>query len=110
VAVKVTVRPEISSDFQQLPSDALRLKAARYLLRLKEHPRLGLPLTDHPKLGDLSDCRKIYFDERDDVPPRYRIVYKLIPDAVNPKEVEVVVVGRRASEKVYHDAIQRLGR
>jgi hypothetical protein len=109
VAVKVTVRAEISVDFQNLPSDALRLEAARYLLRLRDHPRLGLPLSVHPELGDLSDCRKIYFDERDG-PPRYRIVYKLVPDATTPREVDVVVVGPRASEKVYREAIQRLGR
>jgi hypothetical protein len=30
-------------------------------------------------MGDLADCRKIYFDERADIAPRWRIVYRLTP-------------------------------
>ncbi|MBA2359834.1 MAG: hypothetical protein H0V79_02675 [Actinobacteria bacterium] len=111
MAVSVTVRPEIPGDFQNLPTHDLRLEAARYLLRLRDHPWLGLPLADHPKLGDLSDCRKIYFDEHDDIPPRYRIVYKLsLDESGQAKGVDVVIVGPRASEQVYREALARLGR
>ena len=79
-------------------------------MRLKTHPHLGLRLSDHPLIGDLADCRKIYFDEAADRPPRYRIVYRLKPNEDTPSNVEVIVIGRRASAEVYKEAIRRLGR
>lgn len=61
-------------------------------------------------MGDLSDCRKLYFDERSDVPPRWRIVYRLLPDEAVPWSVDVVSIGRRAYAEAYVLAAQRLGR
>ena len=79
-------------------------------MRLKRHPRLGLDLFDHAQFGDLSDCRKIYFDEERNVSPRWRIVYRLVPDALNPTSVEIVSIGRRRHAEVYIVAARRLGR
>jgi hypothetical protein len=77
---------------------------------LKRHPRLGLDLLAHPVYGDLSDCKKIYFDEEADVSPRWRIVYRLMPNAANPTSVEIVSIGRRQYAEAYTVAVRRLGR
>lgn len=82
----------------------------RYLAELKRRPRLGLQLIDHATLGDLSDCRKIYFDEDRNVGPRWRIVYRLVPNAQKPRTIEVVSIGRRRNAEVYTVALRRLGR
>jgi hypothetical protein len=39
---------------------------------------------------DLSDCFKIYIDER-----RHRIVYRLLLNAKRPETVDVIVIGER---------------
>ncbi len=62
-------------------------------------------------MGDLSDCRKVYFDEPDyDGAPRYRLVYRLLPNEVQAVEVEAVATGRRAAMAAYVEAARRLGR
>jgi hypothetical protein len=98
------------ADYANLPTETLRREALRYLTRLKKHPRLGLELRDHPTLGDLSDCRKVYFDENPNVPPRWRIVYRLVPNALSPTSVEIVSIGKRAYGEAYRVAVTRLGR
>ena len=72
----------------------------------------GVPLEDHPSVGDLSDCRKVYFDEDDEGKPRFRLVYRLLPNEVEAIEVEAVAVavGRRAAMDAYVRAARRLGR
>jgi mRNA-degrading endonuclease YafQ of YafQ-DinJ toxin-antitoxin module len=106
----VRLGPDQRADYAALRTEALRLEALRYLTRLKQHPRLGTQLRDHPTMGDLSDCRKIYFDERADVAPRWRIVYRLLPNADAPTVVEIVSIGRRAYADAYLIAARRLGR
>lgn len=106
----VTLGADQRADFAALPTEALRRAALRYLTRLKTTPRLGKRLRDHPTMGDLADCRKIYFDERDDVPPRWRIVYRLVPDAEHPRSVEVISIGKRAHASAYVLAARRLRR
>ncbi len=108
--LSVKLGPEQRADFAALPYEALRLEAFRYLTRLKQHPYHGTPLRNHPTMGDLSDCWKIYFDERDDVPPRWRIVYRLTPNNDRPTAVEIISIGRRAYADAYLVAAQRLGR
>jgi len=39
------------------------------------------------------DCRKLYFDEQRDMDPRYRIIYRLLPDEDGPTKVEVPGAG-----------------
>jgi hypothetical protein len=43
-------------------------------------------------------------------PLRFRIVYRLVPDATAPKEADAIVIGRRVNEAVYREAMRRLGR
>lgn len=110
MTVEVNLWPQASQDFRQLPLDVLRWEALRYITRLRTEPYLGTPLRDHPLLGDLSDCRKIYLDERHDVDPRWRIVYRLLPNDGAPRFAEVIVIGAREGAAVYHEAMKRLAR
>lgn len=110
MTIAVDVRPEVSGDFRDLPTDTLRWEALRYLARLKEEAYLGRSLQDHPELGDLRDCRKIFLDERHDVDPRFRIVYRLLPNETNPEVADVIIIGPRAEAAVYLDALKRLRR
>jgi hypothetical protein len=59
--------------------------------------------------GDLSDCRKIYFDIDNNQKPRYRLVYRLTPTEVRAVAVEAVSVGERRSLDAYVRAARNLG-
>ena len=107
----VTLRSEAANDFRVLPNRALQLEAARFLIKLKAKPHLGLRLERREYTGDLSDCRKIYFDEGPDRKPRYRIVYRLLPDEGRPEIVDVIIIGKKYGPKgAYAEATERLGR
>ena len=108
--VEVTLWPQVREDFRALPSDKLRWEAMRYIVILREKPKLGIPLTDHPIWGDLSDCRKIFLDEAHDADPRWRIIYRLLPDESNPTTADVIMVGPREDDQVYRTVMQRLQR
>jgi hypothetical protein len=105
MAVEVKVRPEVSDDIRALPSDDLRLEALREILEIREFPFRSKPLGKLSTTGDLSDCRKKYFDHA-----RYRVIYRLLPDEQNPTQADVIVVGPRVGLTAYNEAIQRLGR
>lgn len=60
--------------------------------------------------GDLSDCRKIYFDIDDNQKPRYRLVYRLTPSEVRAVAVEAVSVGERRGLDAHMRAAKNLGR
>ncbi len=64
-------------------------------VRLKRNPYLGQPLGLEPRVGDLTGCRKIYFDESEHVTPGYRVVYQLLPDEQNPVSIDYDALGRR---------------
>jgi hypothetical protein len=71
----------------------------------------GQPLENHPEIGDLSDCFKLYFDVRKDMSPGYRLVYrKLTSGEIEGVSIEAIAVGRRQAFEVYKVAIERLGR
>jgi mRNA-degrading endonuclease YafQ of YafQ-DinJ toxin-antitoxin module len=110
VTVKVNLWPQVTEDFRSLPTNGLRLMAMKHLLRLEDEPYFGLHLTDHPVWGDLSDCRKIYLDESHEVDPRWRIIYKLLPDEQNPDVADVMIIGPRDDDLVYRQVMVRLGR
>lgn len=103
---KLKLRRDALEDLKRLPSKRLRQVALEWLYRIEREPRLGQRLTWQRSTGDLSECRKIYFD-KDDQPRRlnfvartkpeqgagYRIVYRLLPDDETAKEAEVIAVG-----------------
>jgi hypothetical protein len=81
----------------------------------KENPRLGKPCGFAFSTGNLSDCRKLYFDEQRDMGPRYRIVYRLVPDEDSPTKAEVIRIGLKVpygdEEQIYRQvgrALERL--
>jgi mRNA-degrading endonuclease YafQ of YafQ-DinJ toxin-antitoxin module len=110
VPVEVKPWPQVNDDLRALPTDKLRWEALRYIVRLRDEPYLGRKLKDHPALGDLSDCRKIFLDEAHDVDPRWRIVYRLLPNEAHPEVADVIIVGPRESEEVYLEVMRRLER
>lgn len=70
----------------------------------------GLPLEAHGGTGNVSDCRKVYFDLDPKAQPRFRLVYRLQPDEKNPARVQAVAVGYRANLDAYVRAARNLGR
>lgn len=105
MTITVLPRQEVSDDLRKLGSNALRLEASMKMVELESHPYMGQPLGIHPTTGDLSDCRKIPFDNY-----RHRIVYRLRPNEMKPTEADVIVVGPREALEVYDLAVSRLGR
>ena len=103
MAVEVILRQEANEDLRRLGSAALKLEAVKFLIRLERNPRFGLPLGPH-EVGDLSGCRKIYFNGA-----RHRIVYRLLPDERAPTTVDVIAIGPREALAVYVSAVERLG-
>jgi hypothetical protein len=104
VNCEVKIETEALSDLGNL-TPTLLAEAYALLVKLKAAPTLGQPLGEHPEIGDLSDCRKLYFNGS-----RHRVIYQLQPDDANPRRVRVLAVGRRANLLVYRSAMQRLGR
>lgn len=81
---------------------------------LRDHPRFGKELENHPTLGDLSGARTLYVidfaEQKVEWPPPYRIVYRLLPDEKTPEKVQVIWAGERRNGLVYETAARRLGR
>ena len=103
---RVKLRSEALEDLKRLPSKRLRRVELEWLYRIEREPHLGQRLTWQRSTGDLSECRKIYFDKGDE--PRrdnfvartkpeqgagYRIVYRLLPDDKLAEHAEVIAVG-----------------
>ena len=103
--LRAVTREDLQADFDALPTDELQHEAAKMMLRLKRRPYLGQRLGHDTRVGDLSDCRKVYFDEA-----RYRVVYRLLPDEQAPSKVEILAVGPRADLEAYKAAARRLSR
>lgn len=71
----------------------------------------GLRLEERKGTADLSDCRKIYFDlDPREQRPRFRLVYRLLPDEARPVRVQAVAVGYRANLDAYVRAARNLRR
>lgn len=104
MTLPVKVGDDAKADLAALPIP-LRVEAFTWMLKLPDAPKLGQPLGEHGETGDLSDCRKIYFNRA-----RHRIIYRLAPTEENPARIEVIAVGARASLRVYLEAARRLGR
>lgn len=97
-------------DMQSLPSDLQNV--AFYLMDDLARGRIrGKPLENHPEIGDLPDCFKLYFDVRKEMSPGYRLVYREFTSGdIERVCIEAIAVGRRQAFEVYKVAIERLGR
>lgn len=71
----------------------------------------GLELEERAGTADLSDCRKVYFDlDPREEQPKFRLVYRLLPNETHPRTVQAVAVGYRANLDAYVRAARNLGR
>jgi hypothetical protein len=108
--------PTAKQQLLDLPSKVLKRRALELLAQAsKENPKLGKPCGFAFSTGNLSDCRKLYFDEMRDMDPRYRIVYRLLPDGDGPTKAEVIRIGLKVpygnQEQIYRQvgrALERL--
>lgn len=92
-------------------SETLWLACGRLLRAITNQEIEGRLLVRRVTPGDLSDCRKVYFDESPDDPrPGWRLVLRFRPDDRNRVQVQIVAIGRRKDGEVYETAVERLGR
>jgi hypothetical protein len=106
--LSIRIHTAAKKDFLELRDSRLEEISYELINRLAYGDIRGTRLENHPEIGDLSDCFKLYFDLARDQSPRYRIVYKYLPSARKPGSIFIVAVGDRSEFKVYRDAIERL--
>ena len=105
-----TAQPGIQDDFDALPQ-AAKVRAMQVFVDVSLGLIQGQPLGNLSSTGDLSDCYKVYFDTDLNIKPRYRLVYRLLPDAtLQIVTAELVAVGKREQLDAYVRAVARLGR
>lgn len=103
-----------------LPTLQLRKLALTRVAQLTRGEIRGAALEPLATYPDLSDCRKLYFDEQQNEPgrrtghrPQWRIVYRVL-DALQGADsrmlLQVVAIGPRPHGEVYRLAGERLGR
>ena len=108
--LRLTRLDEFETDLFALPDAETMRTALFWMNRIADGSSRGTRLADHPLVGDLGDCWKFYFDLDPAVRPRYRLVYRLLPDEVRATTVEAVAVGERADLDAYLRAGRNLGR
>jgi hypothetical protein len=107
--------PTANQQLLDLPSKELKRRALELLAEVsKGNPKLGKPCGFAFSAGNLSDCRKLYFDEQRDADPRYRISYRLLPDEDEPTKAEVIRIGLKVpygdEEQIYRQVGRALDR
>jgi hypothetical protein len=107
--------PDAKQQLFDLPSKELKRRALELLAQVSTaNPRLGKPCGFAFSTGNLSDCRKLYFDEAEDMDPRYRIIYRLLPDEDEPLKAEVIRIGLKVpygdEEYIYRQVGRALDR
>ena len=107
--------PSAKRQLLDLPSDALKRRALELLAEVSTtNPKLGKACGFAFATGNLSDCRKLYFDEKRDMDPRYRIVYRLLPDEDVAEKAEVIRIGLKVpygdEEQIYRQVGRALDR
>jgi hypothetical protein len=111
------VDPHFNERFAKLPQE-MQKRALQLLGEVANTaPLKGRPCGYQHGTGNLSDCRKLYFDDTDDRDPRYRLVYRVLPSEQAPAEIEVITVGLKYTttadgerETVYERVGQLLNR
>lgn len=107
--------PDAKQQFLGLPSKQLKRRALELLAQVSaRNPRLGKPCGFAFSTGSLSDCRKLYFDEAEDMDFRYRIIYRLLPHEDKPAKAEVIRIGLKVpygdEEQIYRQVGRALDR
>jgi mRNA-degrading endonuclease RelE of RelBE toxin-antitoxin system len=106
--LNIRIHSAAKKDFLKLNNSELEEISYALINRLSYGDIRGTRLENHPEIGDLSECFKLYFDLARGQSPRYRIVYKYLPSINKPSSIFIVAVGDRNKFKVYRDAIERL--
>lgn len=107
--------PDAKQQLLSLPSESLKRRALERLAQVSTgNPRLGKPCGFAFSAGNLSDCRKLYFDEAEDTDPRYRIIHRLLPNEDQPAKAEVIRIGLKVpygdEEQIYRQVGRALDR
>ncbi|MFB8241680.1 hypothetical protein ACFC58_34605 [Kitasatospora purpeofusca] len=112
--------PQVGADILALPTSQLQRLALIRISQLTRGELRGAPLEAMARHPDLSDCRKLYFDESQNEirtvggrAPAWRIVYRLRDALPGPDArllLQVVAVGARPASEVYELAGARLDR
>jgi hypothetical protein len=110
VPLQLTKAQGFEADLFALPSRELMERVLTLLVEVSKGTLTGQPLEELVATGDLSDCRKIYFDVDNNQKPRYRLVYRLTPSEIRAVAVEAVAVGERRNLDAYVRAARNLGR
>lgn len=106
---RATLWPEALADVRALDSRAAQRAALEVIAELQDNPRLGNPLRERVRVGDLRGLRRVAFDEAGwDGKPRYRLVYRNEPDDGTVYVVAVIAVGEREELAAYRTAADRL--
>lgn len=105
---KLFKHPLISKDLDNLNSRKLQRIALDLVEQLISGSIRGKRLENQEGIGDLSEYFKIYFDIDKERPPRYRIVYRYLPNPETPTQLQLLVIATRENLKVYKDAVQRI--
>ncbi len=108
--LKIIYQALVSKDLDELESPALRQVAIESFYQIARGELRGKRLETHSRTGDLSDCFKIYFNKSKDRSPKYRIIFRYLPNLKEPKSLEIVAVGIRKNMSVYIAAVERLNR
>jgi hypothetical protein len=119
--LRLVFLPDVKEDLERLSEDeserrVLQRRALELAVQAARQEIEGRPCAGRPSTGNLTDCRKLYFDTAQDVPPRYRLIYRLTPDEQEPTAVEILAVGLKtehrniSNEYIYSVVGRRLGR
>ena len=101
---------KVAEDLNSLEQKDLILLALKKIELIKSGHLQGQPLGAHHATGDLSDCYKVLFATRTDLPPRFRIVYREQNQNLEILFIEVLSIGERYQLEAYISAAERLGR
>lgn len=102
--------PGFHRDIDALPDQRTRKMVLDMLILVRDGKVAGVPLDHRVSTGDLGDCYKLYFDPDGSDKPRFRLVYRFLPDEIKAVAIQAVAVGRRADLDAYRGARTNLGR
>lgn len=104
------VHVEVGADIDELVEEPLKKLALDTIREILTGERVGKSLENRRSTGDLSNCLKVLFDVRNDIPPRFRVVYREIRSGVQIVAIETLSIGDRFELEAYYKAAVRLGR
>ncbi|MCX6429417.1 MAG: hypothetical protein NTX12_00265 [Actinobacteria bacterium] len=102
------VHREVPADILALGEDSLKKLALTTIRKVLTGEIVGKELDNRRATGDLTGCRKVLFDVRSDIPPRFRLVYREMRTGVEIVAIETISVGDRFELEAYFNAAIRI--